>query len=41
LSSNGIDPRVLRRDNEVHGRVLAARARAVFSTWLDGFDDAR
>lgn len=41
IVGNGIDPRTIRRDAAGHGPVLAERARAAFSSWLDGLDDAR
>ncbi len=40
LSSNGIDPRMIRHDADVYGPVLADRARIAFSTWLDRVREA-
>ncbi|RTR04370.1 glutamine amidotransferase [Halomonas nitroreducens] len=40
LEQAGIDPRTLRRDAGRLGERLTAAARAVFSTWLDGLEEA-
>ncbi|MDR5866726.1 glutamine amidotransferase [Halomonas koreensis] len=40
LEQAGIDPRTLRRDAGQLGERLTVAARAVFSTWLDGLEEA-